>query len=174
MIKISDYIIPSIIVLIILFGAFKGVNVFEEFISGAKNGFKTIFTITPSLVALIFAIELMKASGGLEVLCSILSPITNILGIPQELTPLTILSPISGSGSVGMFERILKDNGPDSFIGRCASVMMGSTETTFYTMTLYYSSVNIKKTRHTLPSALCADFTSFILSPKFVKLFFYQ
>ena len=174
MIKISDYIIPSIIVLIILFGAFKGVNVFEEFISGAKNGFKTIYTITPSLVALIFAIELMKASGGLEVLCSILSPITNILGIPQELTPLTILSPISGSGSVGMFERILKDNGPDSFIGRCASVMMGSTETTFYTMTLYYSSVNIKKTRHTLPSALCADFTSFILSPKFVKLFFYQ
>ena len=116
----------------------------------------------------------MKSSGGLEVLCSILSPLTNILGIPRELTPLTILSPISGSGSVGMFERILKDNGPDSFIGRCASVMMGSTETTFYTMTLYYSSVNVKKTRHTLPSALCADFTSFILSPKFVKLFFYQ
>lgn len=174
MIKISDYIIPFIIVLIILFGAFKGVNVFEEFISGAKNGFKTIYTITPSLLALIFAIELMKSSGGLEVLCSILSPLTNILGIPRELTPLTILSPISGSGSVGMFERILKDNGPDSFIGRCASVMMGSTETTFYTMTLYYSSVNVKKTRHTLPSALCADFTSFILSPKFVKLFFYQ
>ena len=174
MIKISDYIIPFIIVLIILFGAFKGVNVFEEFISGAKNGFKTIYTITPSLLALIFAIELMKSSGGLEVLCSILSPLTNILGIPRELTPLTILSPISGSGSVSMFERILKDNGPDSFIGRCASVMMGSTETTFYTMTLYYSSVNIKKTRHTLPSALCADFTSFILSPKFVKLFFYQ
>ena len=172
MIKISDYIIPFIIVLIILFGIFKGVNVFDEFMSGAKNGFKTIYTITPALVGLIFAIELMKASGGLEVLCSFLSPIADFLGIPQELTPLTIISPISGSGSVGMFEMILKDNHPDSFLGRCASVMMGSTETTFYTMTLYYSSVNIKKTRHTLPSALCADFTSFILSPRVVKLFF--
>ena len=172
MIKLSDYIIPLIIILIILNGALKGINVFDEFLSGAKNGFKTIYTITPALVALIFAIELMKVSGALDILCSILSPLTNLLGIPRELTPLTILSPISGSGSVGMFERILKDNNPDTFIGRCASVMMGSTETTFYTMTLYYSSVNIKKTRHTLPSALCADFTSFILSPKIVKLFF--
>ena len=174
MIKFSDYIIPLIIILIILYGAFKGINVFDEFLNGAKNGFKTIYTITPALIALIFAIELMKASGGLDVLCSLLSPVTNLLGIPKELTPLTILSPISGSGSVGMFERILKDYNPDSFIGRCASVMMGSTETTFYTMTLYYSSINIKKTRHTLPSALCADFTSFILSSKIVKLFFYQ
>ncbi len=174
MIKISDYIIPCVVVLIIINGVFKGVNVFDEFIIGAKNGFKIIYTITPSLIALIFAIELMKASGGLEVLCSFLSPVTSFLGIPQQLTPLTILSPISGSGSVGMFESILKDSGPDGFIGRCASVMMGSTETTFYTMTLYYGTVNIKKTRHTLPSALCADFTSFILSPKIVKLFFYQ
>lgn len=172
MIKLSDYIIPTVIILIIIYGIFKGTNVFDEFIKGAKNGFKIVYTITPSLIALIFAIELMKASGGLDILCSFLSPITKFLGIPQELTPLTILSPISGSGSVGMFERILKDNGPDGFIGRCASVMMGSTETTFYTMTLYYSSVNIKKTRHTLPSALCADFISFILSPKIVKLFF--
>lgn len=172
MIKLSDYIIPTVIILIIIYGIFKGTNVFDEFIKGAKNGFKIVYTITPSLIALIFAIEIMKASGGLDILCSFLSPITKFLGIPQELTPLTILSPISGSGSVGMFERILKDNGPDGFIGRCASVMMGSTETTFYTMTLYYSSVNIKKTRHTLPSALCADFISFILSPKIVKLFF--
>lgn len=174
MIKISDYIIPCVVILIIFYGIFKGVNVFDEFISGAKNGFKTIYTITPSLIALIFAIEIMKASGGLDVLCSLLSPITDFVGIPKELTPLTILSPISGSGSVGMFERILKDFGPDGFIGRCASVMMGSTETTFYTMTLYYGSVDIKKTRHTLPSALCADFMSFILSPRIVKLFFYQ
>lgn len=174
MIKISDYIIPAVVILIIVYGIFKGVNVFDEFITGAKNGFKIIYTITPALIALIFAIELMKSSGALEVLCSFLSPVTNFLGIPKELTPLTILSPISGSGSVGMFERILKDNSPDGFIGRCASVMMGSTETTFYTMTLYYGSIDIKKTRHTLPSALCADFTSFILSPKIVKLFFYQ
>ncbi len=174
MTQISNFIIPSIVVIMVLYGAFKGIDVFNEFLSGAKNGFRIVLSITPSLIGLIFAIELLKASGGLEVLCSLVSPITNFLGISKEVTPLAILSPISGSGSVGMFENILKDYGPDSFIGRCASVMMGSTETTFYTMTLYYSSVGIKKTRHTLPSALCADFTSFILSPKIVRFFFYQ
>lgn len=174
MTKISSFIIPSIIIIMILFGVIKGVNVFSEFTEGAKEGFKIVLNILPSLVALIFAIELLKASGGLDTLCSLLSPVSDFLGISKQTTPLTVLSPISGSGSLGMFESILKDHGPDSFIGRCASVMMGSTETTFYTMTVYYGSVDIKKTRHTLPSALCADITSFIISPKIVKLFFYQ
>ncbi len=169
---ISSYLLPIIVIIIILHGAFKGVDVFSEFLSGAKKGFNIILNITPSLIALIFAINVLKASGGLDVLCSILSPVTSFLGIPKELTPLSILSPISGSGSLTYFESILKEFSPDSFIGRCASVMMGSTETTFYTMTIYYSSVGIKKSRHTLPSALCADFTSFILSPKIVKLFY--
>ena len=115
---------------------------------------------------------MLKASGGLDVLLSLLSPIGDFLGIPRDIIPLTILSPISGSGSLGVYESILKDFGPDSFIGRCASVMMGSTETTFYTLALYYGSIGVKKTRHTVPSALCADFTSFILSPRFVKIFF--
>ncbi len=174
MTQISNLIIPLIVVIMILHGIFKGVNVFNEFTDGAKEGFKIVLNILPSLVALIFSIELIKASGALDTLCSLLSPVTSFLGIPKEVAPLTVLSPVSGSGSLGMFESILKDFGPDSLIGRCASVMMGSTETTFYTMTVYYGSVGIKKTRHTLPSALCADLTSFILSPKFVKLFFYQ
>ena len=172
MTEISDYLIPCIVVLMVFHGAFKGVDIFSEFIAGAKNGFKIVLNIAPSLIALILAIDMLKASGGLQVLCGILSPVAKLLGIPGDVIPLTILSPISGSGSLGMYESILKDNGPDSFIGRCASVMMGSTETTFYTMTVYYGSVGIKKTRHTLPSALCADFTSFILSPKIVKIFF--
>ncbi len=170
---LSSYLLPVIVIIIILHGAFKGVDVFSEFLNGAKKGFNIILNITPSLIALIFAINVLKASGGLDVLCSMLSPITSFLGIPKELTPLTILSPISGSGSLTYFESILKDFGPDSFIGRCASVMMGSTETTFYTMTIYYGSVGIKKSRHTLPSALCADFTSFILTSKMVKMFFH-
>ncbi len=174
MTQISNLIIPLIVVIMILHGIFKGVNVFNEFTDGAKEGFKIVLNILPSLVALIFSIELIKASGALDTLCSILSPVTSFLGIPKEVAPLTVLSPVSGSGSLGMFESILKDYSPDSFIGRCASVMMGSTETTFYTMTVYCGSVGIKKSRHTLPSALCADLTSFILSPKFVKLFFYQ
>lgn len=169
---INDALVPCVVILIILHGAFKGVDVFNSFLEGAKNGFKIIYNIAPSLIALMLAINMLKASGGLDVLCSILSPVTSFLGIPEKLTPLAILSPISGSGSVGMFETILKDVGPDSFLGRCASVMMGSTETTFYTMTIYYGSVGIKKSRHTLPSALCADLTSFIVSPIMVHLFF--
>ncbi|MBR5441744.1 MAG: spore maturation protein [Clostridia bacterium] len=157
-----------------LHGLFKGIDVFSTFLEGAKSGFKIVLGIAPSLIALIVAIEMLKSSGALDMLCSFTAPVTRLLGIPEPLTPLTILSPISGSGSLGMFESILKDNSPDSFIGRVASVMMGSTETTFYTTTVYYGSVGIKKTRHTLPAALCADFTSFILSPRIVKLFFYQ
>ena len=169
---LSDYILPTIVVLIVLYGAFKGVDVFNVFIDGAKSGFKTVFNIIPSLIALLLSINMLKASGGLDVLLSLLSPIGDFLGIPRDIIPLTILSPISGSGSLGVYESILKDFGPDSFIGRCASVMMGSTETTFYTLALYYGSIGVKKTRHTVPSALCADFTSFILSPRFVKVFF--
>lgn len=169
---LSDYILPTLVVLIVLYGAFKGVDVFNVFIDGAKSGFKTVFNIIPSLIALLLSINMLKASGGLDVLLSLLSPIGDFLGIPRDIIPLTILSPISGSGSLGVFESILKDFGPDSFIGRCASVMMGSTETTFYTLALYYGSIGVKKTRHTVPSALCADFTSFILSPRFVKIFF--
>ncbi len=169
--KVTDYILPCLVVLIILHGALKGVNVFDEFITGATSGFKTVLNITPSLIALLLCVNMLRASGGLDVICSLLSPITELLGIPKEITPLAILSPVSGSGALGMYESILKEFGPDSYIGQCASVIMGSTETTFYAITLYYGSINIKKTRHTLPSALCADFTSFILSPKFVKLF---
>ena len=172
MIKISDYIIPFVVILIIVYGIFKGVNVFDEFITGAKNGFKIIYTITPALIALIFAIELMKSSGALNVLCSFLSPVTNFLGIPEELTPLTILSPISGSGSVGMFERILKDNGPDGFIGRCASVMMGSSETTFYTIAVYFGAVKVINTRYTLKCALLADLCCLFVSLAVCRLFF--
>lgn len=169
---LSDYILPTIVVLIVIYGGFKGVDVFNVFIDGAKNGFKIVFNIIPSLIALLLSINMLKASGGLDVLLSLLSPIGDFLGIPRDIIPLTILSPISGSGSLGVYESILKDFGPDSFIGRCASVMMGSTETTFYTLALYYGSIGVKKTRHTVPSALCADFTSFILSPRFVRIFF--
>ncbi len=169
---ISNYLLPAFVVIIILYGALKGVDIFGEFLKGAKDGFKTILNITPSLMALLLGVNMLKESGGLDTICSLLSPISEISGIPSEILPLAILSPISGSGTIGMFESILKDFGPDSFIGRCASVIMGSTETTFYAVTLYYGSINIKNTRHTLPCALCADLTSFILTPRIVKLFF--
>lgn len=169
--NMTDFILPALVVLIIVHGAFKGVNVFDEFIKGAKNGIKTVFDIIPSLIALLLCVDMLNYSGGLDVICSLISPISDFLGIPKEITPLAILSPISGSGALGMYENILKEFGPDSYIGQCASVIMGSTETTFYAITLYYGYINVKKTRHTLPSALCADFTSFILSPRLINLF---
>lgn len=168
---ITDFLLPVIVTGTVIFGAVKGVKVFDVFIEGAKTGFKTALSITPPLIALIMAVSMLKNSGGLDVLCSILSPVSKLTGIPAEIMPLTILSPVSGSGAVSMFESILKDYGADSFIGRCASVMMGSTETTFYAITLYYGSAEIKKTRHTLPCAVCADWVSYLLSPVMVSLF---
>lgn len=170
--NISNFIIPVIVIAIVLHGAFKGLDIFSLFLEGAKNGFSIVLNITPALIALILAINMLRSSGALYVLCSFMSPLANLLSIPKELIPQMILSPISGSGSIGMYESTLKQHKPDSYIGRCASVMMGSTETTFYTTTVYYGSVGIKKSRHTIPSALCADFTSFILSPRMVRLFF--
>ena len=169
--KSSDFFLPAIIVIIICYGFYKGIDIFSEFTQGAKEGFRTVLNITPSLIALLLGVNMLRESGALETLASFLSPVAKLLGIPADIIPLAILSPISGSGSLGMYENILKVHGPDSFVGQCASVIMGSTETTFYAITLYYGSVGIKKSRHTLPSALCADFTSFILSPRFVKLF---
>ena len=171
MTQITDYILPVIVTIIIIFGAIKGLNVFDTFLDGAKSGFKTVLGITPALIGLIVAVNMLKSSGGLTVITDIISPISEFLGIPKEVTPLGILSPVSGSGTVTMFESILKDNHPDSFIGRVASVMMGSTETTFYAITLYYGSCNIKNTRHTLPSAICADLVSFIFSSRAVRIF---
>lgn len=172
MLHLTDWILPVIAVGILAFGAIKGVNVFDVFINGAKSGFKTALSITPPLIALITAVGALNASGGLSVLCEILSPLANALKIPPEIMPLALISPVSGSGAVTMFENILKSFGPDSFAGRCASVLMGSTETTFYAITLYYGSVGIKKTRHTLPCAVGADIVSFVLSPFAVRLFF--
>ncbi|MBR6551451.1 MAG: spore maturation protein [Clostridia bacterium] len=171
MMNFSDFILPTIVTLIIIFGAIKGLNVFDTFLDGAKSGFKTVLSITPPLIGLIVAVNMLKNSGGLDIITDFLSPLASFLKIPKEVTPLMILSPISGSGSLSIFESILKDYGPDSFIGRTASVMMGSTETTFYATTLYYGSCNIKKTRHTLPCAICADITSFIFSARAVSLF---
>ena len=169
--KLTDFILPIIVTIIITFGAIKGVKVFDTFLAGAKDSFKTVLNITPARIGLVVAVNMLKSSGGLEMITSFLSPVSDFLNIPKEVTPLAILSPISGSGSLTMFESILKDYGPDSFIGRTASVMMGSSETTFYAITIYYGSCNIKNTRHTLPSAICANIVSFIFSAKIVSLF---
>ena len=174
MIAVSNYIIPVFICIVILHGIFKKIDVFSAFTDGAKKGFDIFLSILPSLSALFLAVEMFKASGAVNIVTDILSPAADFLKIPKELLPLCILSPVSGGGSLSVYESVISQYGPDSYIGRVASVMMGSTETTFYAIAVYCGSVGIKKIRHTAICSLCADFTSFILSGVFVRLFFNQ
>lgn len=169
----SDYILPLLTVIIIIHGALKGVKVFDTFVDGAHKGLKTVLNLVSPLTALTAGVSMLKASGALSFLCSAVSPLAAVFGIPPEILPLCVLSPISGSGSVTVLESILADCGPDSFAGRCASVISGSTETTFYALTVYYGAAGVKNTRYTLPCSVCADLISYIASPIAVRLFLY-
>ena len=155
-----SWIMPSLIMAILTTGIIKKVPVFTCFMDGAKEGLKTMYSIAPSLIGLIAAISMLKASGGLDLLIQIMSPFTDLLGIPKEVSPLFILKPISGSGSLAMLEQISADNGADSVISKIAAVMTGSTETTFYCIAVYFGATNIKKTGYTVPCALLGDFAS--------------
>lgn len=162
--KVTSFILPVITAGIVLFGLFKRVKIFDCFVSGAKKGFQSAVNLLPPLMGLVLGVTMLRQSGALTVITRMLEPIAEISGIPVDVLPLTVLSPISGSGSLTMFEQILKSFGPDSLEGRVASIIMGSTETTFYAVTVYYGSVGIKKSGCTVPAALLADMTSFIVS----------
>ena len=170
----SDYIIPIVMSGILLYGLYRNVDVFGSFLDGAKEGLMTSFRIMPALVALMTAVGMFKASGALDVMTYFLSPLASLLHLPREVIPLAILRPISGSGAMAIFQDILNSHGPDSIIGRVASVMQGSTETTFYTIAVYYGATKVSKTRHTLPSALTGDFVGFMMSAITVQLLFYR
>ncbi len=166
----GSYILPVMVVGIVLFGLIKKVKVFDCFMSGAKKGLHTVYELLPSITGLVVAVTMLKESGAMEIISSFLSPVTALFGVPDEITPMALLSPISGGGSLTLFESVLKTHGPDSFVGQVASVVMGSTDTTLYAVTVYYSAVGIKNTRHTLFAGLTADFLSLVLSAYFVRL----
>ncbi len=155
---ISALAIPIFIVVFLGWGVIKKVKVYEVFVEGAKDGFNTAVRIIPFLVAMLFAIGIFRVSGAMDVVVLILSPITNLIGMPAEVLPLGLLRPLSGSGSMGLMTELMKTNGVDSFIGVLASTMYGSSETTFYILAVYFGSVGIKNTRHALPAGLIADF----------------
>ena len=163
--------LPVITAVIVIFGLAKGLKVFDCFVSGAKKGFDSAVKLLPPLMGLVVGVTMLRQSGALGVITKMLMPLANLTGIPADVLPLTVLSPISGSGSLTMFEQILKNFGPDSPEGRIASVIMGSTETTFYAVTVYYGSVGIKKSGCTVPAALFADMTSFVVSAMTVVFF---
>ncbi len=165
-----ELVMPCVIAFVVTYALLKKVAVFDVFVKGAKDGIKTLYNIAPTLIGLIVSVSMLKASSALDLLSEFLSPLTDKIGFPSELLPMTLLRPISGSGSTALLNQALKDYGADSFLGRCASVIAGSTETTFYAVTVYFGAVNIKKIRHTLFAALVADFTAAILAVLTVRL----
>lgn len=161
-----------IVFLIIIYGVYKKVNVYECFVSGAKEGLYTAFKIFPYLLAMIIAVSIFKASLALNFMNIIFKPITKLCGIPVEIIPLIIIKPLSGSGALGVFMGILKQYGADSYIGRISSIIMGSSETIFYTITIYYGAVGIKKIRHTLLAAVMADVSVIIIAILITNIIF--
>ena len=157
-------IIPIRVVIIITYGMIKGRKVYEWFIEGAKEGLKVCLNIFPYLLAMIVAVHIFREAKLLEILNNLIAPLSNTIGLPKEVTPLVLVKPLSGSGAIGILTDILKNYGPDSKIGLISSVIMGTTETIFYTLTVYFGAVQIKKTRHTLWAAILADFTAIIAS----------
>jgi len=169
---ISAFCVPAIILIIIISGFLGRVRIYDAFMDGAKEGLVTVFKIFPALVGLIVSVGMLRASGTLELITNFLKPVTGLIQMPSEVVPLALMRPLSGSGAIAVLADLFENHNPDSFIGRCASVMMGSTETTFYTIAVYYGSVGINKVRHTIKSALIADFTGMILAVVFTLLFF--
>lgn len=168
--KFGSWVLPLMVVSIISFGLYKKVKVFDCFMTGAKKGLHTVYDLVPTITGLVLSVTMLQKSGGMDLLADLFSPVSSLFGIPEEVTPMALISPVSGGGSLSLFENVLKEYGPDSFLGRVGSVLMGSTDTTLYAVTVYYSAVNIKNSRHTLYAGLCADFASYVLSAFFVRL----
>lgn len=169
--NIVSLIIPVIFFCAALTGYTNNTDVYSSLTHGAKDGLKITASILPNLITLLAAVYMMRASGFIDALTDAVSPVMKFLGIPPECTPLMLLRPFSGSGALAVGSDIISENGADSIAGRTAAVMLGSTETTFYVISIYFGSLGIKKLRHTLPCAIVADITGFLVAAITVKLF---
>ena len=161
---ISIGIVPFMVSIILIHGYIKGVDIYNAFIEGAAEGLKTVIKIMPYLIAIFIAIGIFRGSSALDMFTDLLSPVTELLGIPKEILPLILIRPISGSGALGIVKDIIAHHGPDSFLGVVASVMMGSSETIFYTVALYFGSVGVEDYRHTLKAALLSYIISIFIT----------
>ncbi len=172
LIYVSDYIIPFLFFYIIGMGLLMKQNVFDDFITGAKDGFKVVIDILPTLIGLMVAIGILRASGLLGILSALLQPVTDKLKFPSELVPLVIIKMFSSSAATSLLLDIFKEHGPDSYLGRLASIIMSSTETIFYTLAVYFMAAGVKKTRYTLAGCLLATLTGIIASVIVTNLVF--
>ena len=168
----GDIFVPALMVFILCYGLVKKVDIVNVFCEGATENLKITLGLIPMLILLMTAVGMFTSSGAADIIAKLLRPVTTFLGFPEECIPLAIVRPISGSGALACLETILSSVSPDSYSGRVASVLMGSTETTFYTIAVYFGSAGIIRTRHTVPAALAADLTGFLASAFAVRLFF--
>lgn len=168
----TDYIVPMILLGVSLAALTKKENIYDLLLQGGAQGLRLILTIAPALVILLTAVSMLRASGAVEVLSGILSPLFRLVGIPPETAILVLIRPISGSAALAVGAQLMQEYGVDSLIGRTAAIMLGSTETTFYTISVYFGAAGIKKTRYAIPAALIADLTGFVMASLTARWFF--
>ena len=169
--KMTDYIVPILLLVASLLALRKQENSYDLLLSGAQDGLKLLLTLVRTLVLLLTAVTMLRASGAMEAISGFLSPAFRFVGIPPETAMLVLIRPISGSAALAVGADLMTQYGVDSQIGRTAAVMLGSTETTFYTISVYFGAAGIQKTRYTLPAALFADFVGFFMASLTVRLF---
>lgn len=170
--SISELVIPVLLCAAGVYGAHRRVDVYGALTKGAEEGLTVLLRILPSLVGLLAAVYMFRASGAMDWLARLLAPLLAALGIPPECAPLLLIRPISGSGALAVGSELMEQSGVESYAGRVAAVMLGSSETTFYTVAVYYGAAGITKTRYTIPAALVADAVMFLMSAFAVRLFF--
>lgn len=169
---ISSYVVPLLLALTAIYALTKKVDVYDALTAGAREGISVLTRIFPALAALLSAVYMLRASGAMELLSGWLAPAMELLGVPSEATALMLIRPISGSGALAVGSDLMATHGADSYIGRVAAVMLGSTETTFYTIAVYFGAAGIRRTRYTVPAALVADLAGFVFAAMAVRIFF--
>lgn len=170
--SISTWLIPCFILLVLIVSTWKKIPTYELFVEGGKEGIKIAFSLLPFLLGMIVSISILRSSGALEAFVQLISPFLALLGIPPEVVPLAFVRPISGTAALGMTTELIATHGPDSFLGRLASTMQGSTDTTLYILTIYFGAVGIKKMRYALKVGLTADLIGILASILIVTIVF--
>ena len=166
-----DYLIPLLILLAALAALRRKENAYDLLLQGGAEGLRLLFSIAPALVLLLTAVSMLRASGAIDLLSSLLAPVFSFFCIPPETAMLVLIRPLSGSAALAVGAELMATYGPDSPVGLTAAVMLGSTETTFYTISVYFGAAGIQKTRYTVPAALLADFTGFFIASLTARLF---
>ena len=172
--SLTSFVVPCLLAGLAVYALAKKVDVYAALTAGAGEGLTVVLRILPSLVALLTAVYMFRASGAMDALTGVLAPALQKLGIPPETTAILLIRPLSGSGALAAAGELIRRYGPDSYVGRVAAVMLGSTETTFYTVAVYFGAADIRRSRYTIPAALAADLTGFAAAALTVRLFFGQ